>query len=302
MWKSLASTLVGLGAVAALASAQSAHTENTLKLDEPGNRPAATIEDVAWLAGTWRGEGLGGTVEEIWSAPSGGAMMGMFKLVKEGKPGLYEFELIVEEEGSLTLKLKHFDAGLASWEEKDEYVSFPLVKLEEQAAYFGGLTYRLVGPGRLRSFVALDYGEGVQEARLDFEAGASAAAAAAAEEETMGQEEHDKRIDYVELAAPDIEAAKAFYGAVFGWSFTDWGPDYASFADGRLAGGLRREAQVVAGGPLVVIYAVELEAVAAAVREQGGAIVRDIFSFPGGRRFHFTDPAGNELAVWSDRE
>lgn len=170
MWKRLASTLVGLGAVATMASAQGPHTENTLALDDPGQRPAATIEDIAWLAGTWRGEGLGGTVEEIWSAPSGGAMMGMFKLVKEGRPGLYEFELIVEEAGSLTLKLKHFNADLASWEEKEEYVSFPLVKLEKDAAFFSGLTYRLTAPGRLQVFVALDFGEGVHEEELNFRA------------------------------------------------------------------------------------------------------------------------------------
>ena len=121
------------------------------------------------------------------------------------------------------------------------------------------------------------------------------------EEKAMGQEEHDKRIDYVELAVTDIGAAKAFYSAVFGWKMQDWGPDYASFEDGRLTGGFRLEEEVSRGGPLVVIYAVNLEAVEASVRANGGTIVQEIFSFPGGRRFHFTDPSGNELAVWSDK-
>ncbi len=121
-----------------------------------------------------------------------------------------------------------------------------------------------------------------------------------AREGTMGQEEHDKRIDYIELPTTDIEAAKAFYSGVFGWTTQDWGPDYSSFADGRLNGGFRKEADVVSGGPLVVLYAVDLEAVEAAVRSHGGTVVKEIFSFPGGRRFHFTDPSGNELAVWSD--
>lgn len=115
------------------------------------------------------------------------------------------------------------------------------------------------------------------------------------------QAEHDKRIDYIELPTTDISAAKAFYTGVFGWKTQDWGPDYTSFEDGRLAGGFRKEAEVTPGGPLVVLYAVDLEAVAAAVPSHGGAIVKQIFSFPGGRRFHFTDPSGNELAVWSDR-
>jgi D-aminopeptidase len=121
------------------------------------------------------------------------------------------------------------------------------------------------------------------------------------EEQAMGQEEHDKRVDYVELSVTDIGAAKAFYSAVFGWKMQDWGPDYASFEDGRLAGGLRLTEDVSRGGPLVIIYAVDLEAVEASVRANGGTIVQEIFSFPGGRRFHFTDPSGNELAVWSDQ-
>jgi predicted enzyme related to lactoylglutathione lyase len=120
-------------------------------------------------------------------------------------------------------------------------------------------------------------------------------------EDAMGQEEHDKRIDYIELPTTDIGTAKAFYSAVFGWRMQDWGPDYASFEDGRVTGGFRKEEQVVPGGPLVVMYAVDLEAIEAAVRANGGTIVEEIFSFPGGRRFHFTDPSGNELAVWSDK-
>ncbi len=120
-------------------------------------------------------------------------------------------------------------------------------------------------------------------------------------EEPVGQEEHDKRIDYIEFPTTDMAAAKAFYSRAFGWSFQDWGAAYASFEDGRLAGGLRLEEEVAPGGPLVVLYAVDLEAVQSAVSSAGGTIVKEIFSFPGGRRFHFTDPSGNLLAVWSDR-
>ena len=119
--------------------------------------------------------------------------------------------------------------------------------------------------------------------------------------ETMGQKEHDKRVDYVEIPVTDMEEAKDFYSGVFGWKMQDWGPDYASFEDGRLTGGFRLEEAITRGGPLVVIYAVDLEAVDASVRANGGAVVQEIFSFPGGRRFHFTDPSGNELAVWSDQ-
>ena len=121
------------------------------------------------------------------------------------------------------------------------------------------------------------------------------------EEVAMGQEEHDKRVDYVEFKVTDLKAAKAFYSGAFGWKFQDWGPDYASFEDGRLAGGFHLSEEVALGGPLVIIYAVDLQAVEAGVRANGGTIVKEIFSFPGGRRFHFTDPSGNELAVWSDQ-
>ncbi len=119
--------------------------------------------------------------------------------------------------------------------------------------------------------------------------------------ESVSQAEHDKRVDYVEFAATDLEKIKAFYSAVFGWSFTDWGPDYVSFADGRLNGGFAKADAVATGGPLVIIYAVDLEAVAADVKAHGGSIGKEIFEFPGGRRFHFADPSGNVLAVWSDQ-
>ena len=113
--------------------------------------------------------------------------------------------------------------------------------------------------------------------------------------------EHDGRIDYVELPATDIAATKRFYTEAFGWAFTDYGPEYTSFADGRLAGGFHAAESAAPGGVLVVILAVDLAAAEERVRRAGGSIVRPVFSFPGGRRFHFTDPNGNELAVWSDR-
>jgi len=111
----------------------------------------------------------------------------------------------------------------------------------------------------------------------------------------------DRRIDYVEMASTDIAATKRFYGEAFGWRFTDYGPDYTSFDDGRLTGGFYEAESVRAGTILVVIFAVDLEGAEERVRRAGGTVVKPIFEFPGGRRFHFVDPSGNELAVWSDR-
>lgn len=113
----------------------------------------------------------------------------------------------------------------------------------------------------------------------------------------------DRQIDYLELPAASIEKAREFYAGVFGWRFENYGPDYCAFNDGRIDGGFYRsslQATVAAGSALVVIYADDLEFTHQRVVEHGGVIVKDTFTFPGGRRFHFADPNGNELAVWSE--
>lgn len=105
----------------------------------------------------------------------------------------------------------------------------------------------------------------------------------------------DGKIDYVEFRAHDLPEAKRFYADAFGWSFTDYGPEYAAFEQG-LDGGFTAHKE--AKGPLVVLYANDLEAMVERVKSAGGTITLPIFSFPGGQRFQFRDPAGNELAVW----
>ncbi len=113
----------------------------------------------------------------------------------------------------------------------------------------------------------------------------------------------ERRIDYLELASADLEASRRFFAHVFGWTFQDYGPDYIAFHDGRLDGGFHRAPAVTgAGVPLVVLYGDDLAAVAAAVQAAGGVIVKPVFPFPGGSRFHFREPGGNELAVWSERD
>ena len=117
----------------------------------------------------------------------------------------------------------------------------------------------------------------------------------------MTQSDHDRRVDYIEFGATDVGRTKQFYQQVFGWQFQDYGPDYTSFQDGRLSGGFTKDAPVRPANPLVVIYAIQLEAIEAKIKQAGGKIVRNTYPFPGGRRFHFSDPSGNELAVWTDR-
>lgn len=116
----------------------------------------------------------------------------------------------------------------------------------------------------------------------------------------MPHQHINRAIDYIEFTVPDLPAIKLFYSSAFGWTFQDWGDEYISFSDGRVDGGFAR-GEAKPGGPLVILYSGELEAQQAKVKEAGGRITKDIFSFPGGRRFHFADPAGNELAVWSDK-
>jgi uncharacterized protein len=113
------------------------------------------------------------------------------------------------------------------------------------------------------------------------------------------QMREDGKVDYVEMPGGGLPATKAFYAQAFGWGFTDYGPEYAAFTEG-LDGGFFTGGEGAVAKPLVILYAHDLEAMEAKVRAAGGAIVKPIFSFPGGRRFHFTDPAGNELAVWSE--
>jgi len=117
----------------------------------------------------------------------------------------------------------------------------------------------------------------------------------------MGTRGNDRQIDNIEFNVADITRSREFYGKAFGWSFTDYGPTYCEFSDGRLTGGLTTLGPVRPGGPLVILYADDLIATQTRLERLGATIVKPIFSFPGGRRFHFRDPDGYELAVWSAR-
>ena len=110
----------------------------------------------------------------------------------------------------------------------------------------------------------------------------------------------ENQIDYIEIPVTDLPRAKQFLSAMFGWTFREWGDDYMSFKDGRLDGGLRRsDVPSSSKGVLLVFYSEDLERDVERVQELGATISEDIFPFPGGRRFHFIDPVGNEYAIWS---
>ena len=160
--------LLAVSCCAPRSFAQSQNTPHTLALDRPENMPDATINDMAWIAGHFQGEFMGGTFEEVWAPPFGGAMMGMFKVFRDGDVVFYELLTIVEESNSLNLKLRHFNADLTGWEEKDEFLSFPLVELTQDAAFFDGITFRKLDPNTIQVFVALEQSDGEME-ELEFE-------------------------------------------------------------------------------------------------------------------------------------
>ncbi|WP_460218538.1 VOC family protein [Psychroserpens sp. MEBiC05023] len=112
---------------------------------------------------------------------------------------------------------------------------------------------------------------------------------------------NSNHINYIEFYAKDLISIKEFYSKAFGWTFTDYGPDYTAFSNSGLEGGFDTRKEPIVNGALVVLYHDNLEHILQKVTDCGGAISKPIFSFPGGRRFHFMDPAGNELAIWSDQ-
>jgi predicted enzyme related to lactoylglutathione lyase len=116
--------------------------------------------------------------------------------------------------------------------------------------------------------------------------------------ETSAHKHHT--IDYIEFAVTDMKVTQQFYSNAFGWTFNDYGPGYAGInGGGKEMGGLNTDSKVQKGGPLVVLYSQDLDSTFAKVIEAGGKIVTETFDFPGGCRFHFADPSGNELAVWA---
>jgi hypothetical protein len=140
--------------------AEEAMTANTLRSSSDQKPPAATIADMEWYAGRWTGTGLGGFTEEIWSPPRNGTMMGMYRMIKDGKPIFYELLLIVEENGSLAIKLKHFHSDLRGWEERDVSRRFPLVAQRDGRLYFDGMTFERVGADRVKVYLAIEGKDG----------------------------------------------------------------------------------------------------------------------------------------------
>ena len=156
----VASLLLIIACPAAVAAQKPGLTPNTLAYDSTQVRPKATLSDIAWLTGHWRGPALGGMSEEVWSDPEANSMMGMYRLMKDGQVVFYEIMSIQPDGGSLVLALKHFNADLTGWEEKVEVRRFRLLKLTPTAAYFEGMTFRQFGPDTVRVQLAIEQRDG----------------------------------------------------------------------------------------------------------------------------------------------
>lgn len=153
--RQLASAVViALAGTVGAAGAAEPLTEHTLTAAPGETSPPATLDEMAWFVGQWTTEALGGTVDEVWSAPIGGAMVGLFRLAQDGRPVFYELMTLNEEDGSLLLRVKHFHADLRGWEEKDDTVDFRYLGTVDGVVHFDGLAFRPEGPGAATVYLA----------------------------------------------------------------------------------------------------------------------------------------------------
>ena len=158
-----------LALLSASAVAAERMTEHTLKLSAGEKSPPATLADMRWLVGHWKGEAFGGKTEEIWVEPAGGNMSGMFRLLNGEKTIFYELMAVTEKDGSLVFRLKHFNADLTGWEEKNEVQAFPLVAKRDGALMFAGMSFDPEGD-KFTVFLAIEHKDkAIEEAKFTYQ-------------------------------------------------------------------------------------------------------------------------------------
>ncbi|MGB5624252.1 MAG: DUF6265 family protein, partial [Woeseiaceae bacterium] len=143
-------------------------TEHTYQLEPDEARPTATLEDASWLVGSWNGTAFGQKFEEVWNAPSAGTMIGLFKLYGDDGVVFYELLHLNVEEGTLSLKVKHFNADFTAWEDKADFVNFRLVSKDEDALHFGGLSFYNRGDDAIDGYIVMRDGEDLFEHHLRY--------------------------------------------------------------------------------------------------------------------------------------
>ncbi|NVJ68162.1 MAG: hypothetical protein HWE16_16880 [Gammaproteobacteria bacterium] len=163
--------LIAICFMAFSAIAAEKRTEHTYKLSDNEAQPAANLQDVKWLVGSWQGTAFGSQFEEVWNPESANTMVGMFKLYdKEKGVSFYELMLLIEENDSLALLVKHFSADFTAWESKEDFVKFKLVKLEKDAVHFSGLSFYKKGDDAIDGYIVMKYKDGsVKEQPLTYQ-------------------------------------------------------------------------------------------------------------------------------------
>lgn len=131
-------------------------SKNTLKFDDRSVSPSASLSDIYWIQGHWRGEAFGGITEEVWTPPLGNSMMCAFKLIVKNEVQFYELVTISEESGTLIMRLKYFDGKMIGWEAKDESIDFKLVKISEDKVYFDEFTFERISDDEMTIFVVIE--------------------------------------------------------------------------------------------------------------------------------------------------
>lgn len=166
--RAIAVGLVG-AMLSTFAAAAEPRTEHTFQLEDGDSRPTATLEDARWMVGSWSGSAFGQRFEEVWNAPSAGSMVGMFKLFGDDGVAFYEILLLSVENGTLSLKVKHFGADFSAWEEKGDFVNFQLVKKEANALHFGGISFYRRGNNAMDGYIVMREGDSLNEHHLKYE-------------------------------------------------------------------------------------------------------------------------------------
>lgn len=168
MKKSSISLAVVATALTNLAWSAEPRTEHTYQLAPDETRPAATIDDASWLAGSWTGSAFGQTFEAVWNPPSAGSMVGLFKLFGDEGVAFYEILLLSVEDDTLSLKVKHFNPDFTAWEDKADYVNFQLVKKEDNALHFGGLSFYKRDDGSIDGYIVMRDNDKLTEHHLKY--------------------------------------------------------------------------------------------------------------------------------------
>lgn len=148
------------------APAAEPRTEHTYRLAEGESAPVATLADASFLVGAWEGTAFGGRFEEVWNPPSANSMVGMFKLLDDDEVAFYELLLMTVEDGTLSLKVKHFSADFTAWEEKDDFVEFRLVKIDDDALHFSGISFYRRGDNDMDGYIVMRNADGIREQKL----------------------------------------------------------------------------------------------------------------------------------------